>query len=352
MKTTSTIGLDLAKNVFQIHGADAAGVTTIKRQLKRRDVIPFFSRLSPCLVGMEACGTAHYWARELVKLGHTVKMMPPRYVKGYLKRGKTDAADAEAICEAVTRPRIKEVPVKSVEQQCLGMPHKVRELLKGQQVALGNAIRAHMAELGLVALEGRKGLLSLLAIVVDQTRTELPSAARRTLRAAVAALAQIEASLDALDLDIHTTGKSNETVKRLQTIPGIGPIAASAFVATITNPQAFADGRAFAASLGVTPKLMGTGGQVTLGSITKQGNRHLRKLLYLGSVARLNHAKRFPAKADPKLVALLKAKKFKVAAVALANKTARIVWALMARGGTFAANHQPRPLALAQAAGA
>lgn len=342
MTRTTTIGLDLAKSLFQVHSADAEGRKTGSRQLKRKDVHAFFAKQPPCLIGIEACGTAHYWARELTDLGHRVKMMPAKYVKAYLKRGKTDAADAEAICEAVTRQRIKEVPVKSAEQQCLAIPHKLRDLLKGQQVALINAIRAHMAELGLVAPVGRQGVLSLLTIIANDANTDLPAAARRTLWISANALAAIEASLGALETEIHAMAKTDETVRRLQTIPGVGPIAASAFVASITNPKAFDDGRAFAASLGVTPKITGTGGVVTLGSITKQGNGYLRRLLYLGAVARLSHAKRNPAKADPKLVALLNEKKFKLAAIALANRTARVVWALMVRGGTYIANHQPQ----------
>jgi transposase len=341
MTTTTTIGLDLAKSVFQVHGADASGNATIRRQIKRRDMLAFFTKMPSCLVGMEACGTAHYWARELIKLGHTVKIMPPKYVKAYLNRGKNDAADAAAICEAVTRPRIKEVPVKSMEQQCLTMPHKFRDQLKGTQIALVNSIRAHMAELGLIAVEGRSGVDYLLGIIADEANTELSTTARGVLQVVTAALAKIEFALDALTADIQDACKTNETVKRLLTIPGIGPLAASAFVASITNPSAFKDGRAFAASLGVTPKISGTGGKVTLGSITKQGNDYLRRLIYLGAVARLNWAKRFPAKADPKLVALLARKKFKVAAMALANKTARIVWALLVRGGTYIANHTP-----------
>ena len=342
MTITTTIGLDLAKSLFQVHSSDSEGCKTGSRQLKRKDVHAFFAKQPPCLIGIEACGTAHYWARELIGLGHTVKMMPAKYVKAYLKRGKTDAADAEAICEAVTRPRIKEVPVKSVEQQCLAIPHKVRDLLKGQQVALINAIRAHMAELGLIAPQGRQGVLSLLSIIADDASMDLPLAARKTLWIAANSLAAIEASLAALDAEIHAAAKTDETVRRLQTIPGVGPTAASAFVASITNPKAFDNGRAFAASLGVTPKITGTGGAVTLGSITKQGNSYLRRLLYLGAVARLSYAKRYPTKADPKLVALLEQKKFKLAAIALANKTARVVWALLVRGGSYIANHQPQ----------
>ena len=215
MNTTTTTGLDLAKSVFQVHGVDAASQVTTTRRLKRKDVMAFFAKLPPCLVGMEACGTAHYWARQLRSLGHTVKLMPPRYVKAYLKRGKTDAADAEAICEAVTRPRIKEVQIKTVEQQCALMLHRTRELLLTQRTRTTNAIRAHMAELGLIAPIGHDGMRSLLAIVVDTANTELPVVARLALAPLAAVLAEIEASIGTLDAAIAAQHKGNETTQRL-----------------------------------------------------------------------------------------------------------------------------------------
>lgn len=348
MKTTITIGLDLAKEVFQVHGVDAAGLVTIRRALRRRQMLEFFRKLPPCLIGMEACGTSHHWARQLVAIGHNVKQMPAEYVKAYRRRGKTDAADAEAICEAVTRPRLKEVATKTVEQQTLAMPHKARDLLVGQRTALGNSIRGQMAEFGIVAAAGEAGLLALLAIVVDETRRELTAEQRAALMSLAAVLSEIEASIERLGAMMHAHAKSSDVVRRLRTIPGIGPVAGSAFAAIVTNANAFASGRAFAASLGLTPRLNGTGGEVTLGPITKAGNGYLRRLLYLGAVARLGRAKRFPNQADPKLLGLLAGKaSFKVAAIALANRTARIIWALMTRGGTYIDKHRPAGYAAA-----
>ena len=348
MKSTSTMGLDLAKDVFQIHGVDAVGNVTIRRSLKRRELIEILRRLPPCLVGMEACGTSHYWARELTALGHTVKQMPAEYVRAYRRRGKTDAADAEAICEAVTRPRIKEVPTKTVEQQSLAMPHKARDLLVGHHTALGNSIRGQMAEIGIVAAAGQAGMAVLLSIVVDQSRMELSAAQRSALMSLAAVLAETAASIERLEAMMQAHAKSNVDVRRLRSIPGLGPVSASAFVALVTNAKAFDSGRSFAASLGLTPRLNGTGGEVTLGPITKAGNGYLRRLLYLGAVSRLGRAKRFPEQADPKLLKLLAEKaSFKVAAIALANKTARVVWVLLTRGGTYIDNHRPAVFAAA-----
>ena len=334
-----------------MHGVDGEDNIAAKRQLKRQDVLAYFAKLPPCLIGMEACGTAHYWARELMKLGHRVKLMPPNQVKAYLKRGKTDAADAEAICEAATRPRIKAVPVKSVDQQCALMAHRARELLLMQRTQTANAIRAHMAELGLIAPVGRDGMAQLLAIVVDEVNAQLPAPARGALAPLVASLAEIEASIGKCDAVIAAGHKGNATSRRLEKIPTIGVLAASAFTAAVTNPKAFKSGRAFAASLGLTPRLNGTGGKTTLGPITKQGDKYLRRLLYLGAVAKLAAVRRKPAKADPWLTGLLARLPFKQAAIALANKTARIVWALLARGEDYVARHLPAvPVAGAQGA--
>ena len=341
MTTTITIGLDLAKSVFQVHGVDADGRCTIRRQLKRREVSSFFASLPPCLIGMEACGTAHYWARELGALGHTIKLLPARDVKAYVRRGKTDAADAEAICEAVTRPRHKAVPIKSVAQQCALMLHRNRELLLTQRTRTSNAMRAHMAELGVIAPVGHEGLRQLLEIIVEPANTALPAIARLALIPMAAALAAIEASIRALDAAILAEHKRCQTSRRLEAIPSVGPLTASAFTATVGNPAAFKSGRAFAASLGLTPRINGTGGKTTLGPITKQGDRYLRRLLYIGAVAKLAAVRRNPAKADPWLTALLARMPFKQAAIAVANKTARIVWALLARGGTYVASHRP-----------
>ena len=338
---TITIGLDLAKSVFQVHGVDVQGNVTIRRQLRRSDMHKFFAKLPPCLIGMEACGTSHYWARELTKLGHTVKQMPAEYVKAYRKRSKTDPADAEAICEAVTRPRIPEVPTKTVAQQTATMPHKARDQFVGMRTALSNMIRSLMAEFGIIAAAGEKGVETLLAIVVDETRNELSAAQRAPLMAAAASLAEINASIDRVDAMILAHAKSCDMAKRLKTLPGVGAHMASAFAATVTAPTAFPSGRAFAASLGLTPKISGTGGEVMLGSITKRGNGYLRRMLYLGAAARLSYAARCPDKADPALVAVLPRMPFRKAAIRLANKMARVIWALMVRGGTYIEKHLP-----------
>ena len=342
MATTTTIGLDLAKSVFQVHGVDAGGKATIRRQLKRREVLAFFAKLQPrCLVGMEACGGSHDWARRIEALGHTVHQLPAEDVKAYRRHNKTDAADAEAICEAVTRPRLKVVPTKTVEQQTLSVPHTVRDHLITVRTATRNMIRSLLSEFGIIAPAGDKGMATLLAIVTDAARTEIAAALRAPLMAAAAVLAETEASLDRIDAQIAAHAKADERVRRLKTIPGVGPLIASAFVSAVTAPQIFPSARAFAASLGVTPKMTGTGGEVTHGPVSKRGNVYLRRLLYLASASRLAAALKRPGKADPKLTALLARMPFRKAALTLANKTARIIWVLLTRGGTFIDKHLP-----------
>ena len=341
MTSVTTIGLDLAKTVFQIHGVDAAGNAVLKRQLRRGQVLEFFGKLPPCLVGMEACGTSHHWARELTKLGHTIKQMPAEYVKAYRKRNKTDAADAEAICEAVSRPRVNEVATKTVEQQSATMPHKVRDQLVWTRTSLTNMIRGLMSEFGIIAATGEKGMAYLLALIVDEARPELSAAQRAPLLSTAAVLAEIGASITRIDALIHAHAKTDPKAKRLMTLPGVAEVVASAFAATVTKPEAFPNGRAFAASVGLTPKISGTGGEVTLGAMSKRGNAYLRRMLYLGSAARLAQAIRWPERADPALTALLARMPFKKAAIVLANKTARIIWVLLVRGGIYESNHRP-----------
>lgn len=340
MKTISTTGLDIAKEVFQVHciGADQAVVVT--RSLKRKDVLTFFAKLAPHLVGMEACGTAHHWARELAALGHTVKLLPPRDVKGYLRRGKTDAADAEAICEAATRARHKGVPVKSVAQQSELLAHKLRESLLCQRTQTRNRLRSHLAEFGLIADTGHEGSEKLVALVCEETDAGLPPLARRALHSMVRILAGIEAEIAVLDAQIRAAHKVNPTSRRLEAVPSIGPITAHAATTTVADPHAFASARNFAASLGLTSRLDGTGGKVTLGPITKKGDRYLRRLLYLGAVSQCAAALRRPDKADPWLLGLLARKPFKVAAIALANKTARIIWKLLVSGENYDPNRR------------
>jgi len=346
MRKVSTIGIDVAKSVLQVHGVEASHRVVLKRQFKRKDVLAFLAKLPPCLIGMEACGTAHYWARELSNLGHTVKLMPPKYVKAYVKRGKNDAADAEAICEAVTRPSMREVAIKTVAQQSVLMLHRSRDLLMRQRTQTINALRAHMAEIGIIAAAGADGVSALLAIVTDAADTRLPGVARVALQALAATLASLGAAIAALDRGILAAHKADATSCRLETIPGVGALIASAVTATVGDARVFKSGGAFSAWLGITPRLHGTGGKVTLGPITKQGDRYLRRLLIMGATAVLGHAKRHPDK-QPWAVALLGRLAFKQAAVALANKMARIIWALMVRGGTYTPKHRPAPLAAA-----
>jgi transposase len=333
----STIGVDLAKNVFQVHGVDNDGKVVISRQLRRKQVIEFFGKNPPCLVGMEACGTAHHWARELTKLGHTVRMMPPSYVKGYVKRSKNDAADAAAICEAVTRPSMRFVPVKTAEQQAALMLHRTRDLLIRQRTQLINALRAHLAELGLVAEKGREGVVELAAIVSDESNSHaLPSAMKQALQVLLDQLTALQQQIGQLDRCIHVQHRASDVSRRLESIPGIGVIGATAIAATIADPSAFKTGRDFAAWIGLVPRQYSTGGKEKLGGISKQGDRYLRRLLVLGAMAVIQHARRHPEK-NPWIMRLLAKKPAKLVAVAIANKTARIAWAIMAKGGTYRA---------------
>lgn len=341
MNSITTIGLDLAKDVFQVHGVDAQQNVTVKRQLKRKDVLAFFARLPPCLVGMEACASAHYWAREIEKRGHKVKLMVPRYVKGYMKRGKNDAADAEAICEAVTRRHVEAVAAKTVDQQCLLMLHKVRDSLVGDRTRTTNIIRAHLSELGIIEPKGHEGFKRLIARLHDEACSDIPPLARVALMPEVMKLAAIEKGIADIDARLKGAHKCNATSRRLETVPGIGLMGATAFAGLAEEIKIYKSARHYAASLGLTPRITGTGGEVQLGPISKQGNGYLRRTLYLGAKSRLAQAKRNPAKADPKLLLLLAEKEFNVAAIALANQMARTIWALIVRGGAYVANHRP-----------
>ena len=340
----STIGIDLAKNVFQVHGVDKQGGAVIIRQLRRRQVIEFFGKLAPCLIGMEACATAHHWARELTKLGHEVRLIPPAYVKAYVRRQKNDAADAAAICEAVTRPNMRFVPIKTAEQQSTLAVHRTRDLLIKQRTQLINALRAHLAELGIVAEQGRDGLAKLIALLKDErTLQRLPIAMLQALRAMIAQVASLQQQVGELDRCIQAQHRANDVSRRLETIPSIGVIGATAIAATITDPKAFKSGRDLAAWIGLVPRQHSTGGKDRLGGISKQGDRYLRRLLVIGATAVVQHARRRPEK-YPWIARLLAKKPAKVVAIAVANKTARIAWAIMNNGGTY------RPPALALAA--
>lgn len=333
MHTVAVVGLDLAKSVFQVHGVSADGKVLLRRQLRRAQILEFFAQLPSCLIGMEACATAHHWGRELSKLGHDVRLMPPAYVKPYVKRGKTDAADAEAIAEAVTRPTMRFVAIKTEEQQAALMLHKSRDLLIRQRTALINALRAHLAEFGVVAARGPSGVRQALKALEEQG-CDLPEAAQAALRALAVQLSELQDRIDDLEQRILAWHRASETSRRLATIPGIGPITATAIAATVPNAAQFRSGRQFAAWLGLTPRAHCSGGKERQGGISKMGDGYIRRLLVVGATAVLRMARQRGA--GDWIMGLLDRKKPKAAAVAVANKSARIAWALMARGGAYA----------------
>jgi transposase len=332
----TTIGLDIAKRVFQVHGVDAAGAALIRKKLRRSELLQFFARLAPCVIGIEACATAHYWARELTALGHQVRLVPPSYVKAYVKRGKNDAADAEAICEAVTRPNMRFVPVKSTEQQGVLVLHRARELLVRQRTMLVNGLRGHMAEFGIIAPQGIQRVPELVAAIDDEA-TDIPQIAREALATMVMQIKYLTASIKQMEKRIVAWCRSNAAARRLATIPGVGPITASALAATITDPTLFRSGRHLAAWLGLVPRQHSTGGKTKLGRITKMGDRYLRKLLVVGMTAVIRSARRTKAPAFAWINALLERRPARLVSVALANKAARIAWAILIRGETYRA---------------
>jgi transposase len=338
----STIGLDLAKNVFQVHAVDAAGAVVERKALRRPQVLPFFAKLSPCLVGIEACGTSHHWARELASLGHEVRLMPPAYVKPYVKRGKNDAVDAEAICEAVARPTMRFVPIKSREQQAALSLHRVRSLLIGQRTQLVNLMRSQLGEFGIAIPAGLGHALVRARQLVDgETAFDLPMPAAEVILLLARQSLELHARLRELDRRIDAMQRSDEMARRLATIPGIGPVGATALAAAVGDPHQFRSGRQFAAWLGLTPRQKSSGGKERLGRITKMGDKYLRQLLVIGATSMIRRAKDRPDAVDPRLVALLARKPAKLVSVAIANKMARIAWVIMTRGQTYQAHQAP-----------
>jgi transposase len=328
--TITTIGLDLAKSVFQAHGIDESGATVLVKKLHRKQMLPFFSKLPSCLIGVEACGTAHYWARTLVAMGHEVRLIPPSYVKAYVKRGKSDALDAEAICEAVQRPTMRFVPTKTVEQQAILMAHRARSLLVRQRTMAANALRAHLAEFGLVANPG----LAHLATLAEQAlsdRDGLPPYARTALETLVRQIMALTGEVATLDQQIASWHAESEASRRLAAIPGLGIITATAIAATVSDPDQFTSGRQFAAWLGLTPQQHSTGGKARLGGISKQGDRYLRRLLVIGATAVMRHTKDKTTPMANWIRKLMEKKPFRVVSVALANKLARIAWVVLTR---------------------
>ncbi len=338
MMKVSTIGFDMAKRVFQVDGGDAAGQTILRRQLRRSAVLKFFRKLPPCVVGMEACASAHYWGREIAALGHEVRLMPPTRVKPYVSRGrKNDRADAAACREAMSRPNMKFVPLKSVEQQAALALHRARRLLIEQRTRLRNAIRGHLAEFGVVAAKGESGFKALLALLANGEDPIIPAAIRPVLAPLVAQWHMAVEQIEALERQIAAWHKTNSDSQRVATIPQFGPIIASAFVATVSEPARFKNGRQCAAWLGLVPSQNSTGGKTCLGPITKCGDRYLRQLLVVGASGLIRRVRKDPT-VSPWVAALLKRMPAKKAAIAVANKMARTAWAVLVSGACY----QPR----------
>jgi len=333
----TTIGIDLAKSVFQLHGIDADGEVVFRKKLRRAGVLDFLRDLPPCLIGLEACATAHFWGREIGALGHDVRLIPPAYVKPYVKRQKNDAADAEAICEAVTRPNMRFVPVKSTERQGVLMLHRSRDLLMRQRTMILNAARAHLAEFGIITAQGPHKVLTLIQAIEVSDGPELPQMARAALSSLSNQLATLTEEIRALERRLLAWHRADETSQRLATVPGIGVITATALAASVPDPAVFKNGRQFSAFLGLVPRQSSSGGKERLGRISKMGDGYLRRLLVVGATSVVRRAGSNLSATGAWVRSLLEHKPTRLVTVAVANKTARVAWAILSRGEAYRA---------------
>ena len=342
MDQISRIGMDTSKHIFQLHGVNAVEAPVLRKKLRRKDMVAFFEKLAPTVIAIEACGASHHWARLLQSFGHTVKLIPAQLVKPYVKRGKNDAADAEALCEAMSRPTMRFVPVKTAEQQAALMLVGVRDRLIRNRTQLANAIRGHAAEFGLTAAKGMAHLVPLLERI--QADESVPALARELFAAQAKEYAQLQTQIDEVDAQLMARHRADDCSRRLAKIPGVGPIGAMLLRLKTPQPELFRSGRQFAAWIGLTPKDHSTAGKVRLGVITRAGDEALRSVLVVGATAVIRHARR-GGRASPWLAELLKRKSPKLAAVALANKMARIAWKLMLTGQAYSATSAPTAMA-------
>ena len=342
MEQISRIGMDTSKHIFQLHGVNATEVPVLRKKLRRKEMVTFFEKLAPTVIGIEACSASNHWARLLQSFGHTVKLIAPQLVKPYVKRGKNDAADAAALCEAMSRPTMRFVPVKTAEQQAALMLVGVRDRLIRNRTQLSNAIRGHAGEFGLIAAKGKAHLGPLFERI--QADQNLPTLARELFAALAKEYAQLQAQIDEVDAKLLAWHRADECSQRLARIPGVGPIGAVLLTMKTPEPGLFRSGRQFAAWIGLTPKDHSTAGKVRLGVITRAGDEGLRSVLVVGATAVIQHVRR-GGRASPWLIQLLRRKSPKLAAVALANKMARIAWKLMVTGENYAVKSAPVPSA-------
>ena len=331
----TTLGIDLAKSVFQLHGVDADGAVVLQKKVRRAAVLDFLEKLEPCLIGMEACATSHYWAREIAALGHDVRLIPPAYVKPYVKRQKNDAADAEAICEAVTRPNMRFVPIKTADQQSVLVLHRARDLLMRQRTMILNAIRAHMAEFGVIAAQGPCKVIELVHRLQADQEAGIPEFSRSALLALGVQLENLTAEIRTIERQLMVWHRQNAASQRLETIPGVGLLTATALAASLPDPTVFKSGRQFAAYLGLVPRQNSSGGKDRLGHISKMGNGYLRRLLVVGATSVTRRAPTTDTRTGAWVRSLLERKPTRLVTVAIANKTARTAWALLAKGESY-----------------